>query len=220
MSLVQQGYSRDRRIVELVEQCGALSTGQVAVLLFSELPTGHRKAQERLQKLAKKRLLSRVRVATNQPYIYYTGRPLSQLEHRVALNWALIWLERTMPSWESVVDWEYEPDYGHIRPDLLWVTHNRVTDRYRAVYVELDRSDRNKWDKTSKYNQLYERETYAGAWWVERSDRFPRILVATTTEARARQIAQSTESDNKHGLRFDVRLLSDLKKEVWPWGAI
>lgn len=217
MSLVQQGYSRDKRIVELVEQCGALSTGQVAVMLFGDMRSGHRKAQQRLQKLTRRKELKRIRQADSLPYIYFTGRQLDQIDHRVALNWVLVWLIRTMPAWERVAGWEYEPDYGYIRPDLLWVAHNRVTDSYRAVYVELDRSVRNKWDKTAKYNELFERGSYAGEWWVERAKRFPRILVATTTEARASQITRSIERDNKNDLRFDVKLLSELKKEVWPW---
>lgn len=167
--------------------------------------------------LVKRKQLMRIRPAINVPYVYFVGRQMDQIDHRVALNWALIWLMKTMANWERTIDWEYEPDYRYVRPDLLWVAENTVTSRYRAVYVELDRSVRNRWDKTTKYNQLYEQETYAGAWWVEKADRFPRILIATTTEGRARQIIRSTESDNTHDLRFDVRLLSDLKKEVWPW---
>lgn len=216
MNLVQAGYSRDERIVELVEKCGALSTGQVAVWLFGDMRAGYRKAQERLQKLARKRL-ERIRSAIHLPYIYFVGRQLEQIDHRVALNWVLVWLERTKPSWERTVDWEYEPDYGYIRPDLLWVAENMVTGRYRAVYVELDRSIRNRWDKVAKYNDLFERESYAGSWWVDKAERFPRILVATTTEARVRQIQRTIERDNRHDLRFDVRLLCELKKEVWPW---
>lgn len=220
MNNVQRGYFRDRRIVELVEKCGALSTGQVAVMLFGHMRAGYRKAQERLQMLVKRKQLMRIRPAINVPYVYFVGRQMDQIDHRVALNWALIWLMKTMANWERTVDWEYEPDYGYIRPDLLWVAENMVTGRYRAVYVELDRSIRNRWDKVAKYNDLFERESYAGSWWVDKAERFPRILVATTTEARVRQIQRTIERDNRHDLRFDVRLLCELKKEVWPWAQV
>lgn len=217
MNLVQRGYSRDRQIIEMVEQCGVLSADQIAVMLFGDLRTGQRKCQQRLKRLADAKHLHRGRMAVHLSYIYSIDRPPAQAAHRLELNWALIWLMRGLQSWERMVSWEYEPDYGFVRPDLLFVAENTVTKQYRCVYVELDRSPRNRWDKTSKYNRLYAEEAYRGSWWVERASKFPGVLVVTVQESRARAIRSSVQVENEHGLRFDVRLLDNLRREVWPW---
>lgn len=213
---VSQGFSRDRRIAETIEKCGMLSTAQVAVLLFGDMKTGHRKAQERLQKLYRRKVVSRLRLSPNEPYIYYQGRQMAHVEHRVALNWALIWLLRTMKSWEKGAGWEYEVSFGYLRPDMVFATENSFTGQVQVTFVELDRSN-NRWDKTAKYNRLYDSEGYLGEWWAEKAKAFPRILVVTSSAMRERVIAESVATENKHNLRFDIMRLQTMQKEVWPW---
>jgi hypothetical protein len=218
MNNVQRGYYRDREILDYVERCGALTTDQIAALLFANLKTGLRKAQERLQKLHGRKQLLRSRLFVTNCYIYHMEKLAPHTDHTIDVNWALIWLIRRMQTWERIVEWEYEPDYGRLRPDLLFVVENTVTKKCRGMFVELDRSPRNRWDKIEKYGELFKSGAYLGAWWVERMERFPPILVATTREARARAIKSQIEQKNASGLRYTVMVLEAMKQEVCAWG--
>jgi hypothetical protein len=212
MNNVRKGYLRDNAVLDWIDRCQVLSTDQIAALEF-RFPTGRRKAQQRLRKLVATKQLHRSYVGE---YVFHIERIGQGAAHRVALNWALIWLLRQKQNWERVVSWEYEPDYGYMRPDLLLLLENTVTKKLRATYVELDRS-RNRWDKVGLYNRLYAEESYSGAWWVEDTDRFPAILAATTSEARARLIKDKVRQENIYHLRFEVRVLDQLRSEVSPW---
>jgi hypothetical protein len=213
---VQLGYSRDREILARVERHKALDTDQIASLLFREIKTGQRKAQERLQKLVKARALNRSRLSNNEPYVYFTGRQSGRQAHQVAVNWVYVWLLSTLKSWERFVAWETEQDYGTLQADGFFAVKNTTTGKHRLIFVELDRSD-NEWDKTAKYNALYKSGRYADRWWMQLTDRFPTILCVTTTANRAKMIKQSIASENTHGLRFEVKLLDQIKKEAIPW---
>lgn len=96
----------------------------------------------------------------------------------------------------------YEVDEARISHFCKWERFN-----------ELDRSN-NTWDKTRKYNLLYETEKYADSFWVEHAKVFPVILCVTEDKNRLAVIEQSVRDENTHGLRFDVRLLKDLIGEV------
>lgn len=217
MNDVQLGYSRDKQIVERVERCRALDANQIGALFFGNIKTGKRKAQERLQKLADGKQLKRTRYAINEPYVYFQNKLSGRLEHLLALNWVYVWLNATLPSWESLRKWEYEQDYEVLQADGFAAVLNTVQKRYRFMFVEIDCSD-NAWDKVAKYNQLYRSGRYGGRWWVEHTERFPTILCVTTSEARLKTIRESIAKENTHNLKFDVRLLDDLKREAVPWG--
>lgn len=49
----------------------------------------------------------------------------------------------------------------------------------------------NTFDKVEKYNQLYQSGGYSGHWWVDLTERFPPVLVATTTVQRAGAITRN-----------------------------
>lgn len=213
MNNVQKGYSRDKRILDWIEMCGSLTADQVAILECKEMKNGRRKAQERLKRLVDTRQLQRGRVAVHMPYVYYLDKLAD--EHRVGVNWVLVWFRAKLRSWEKIA-WEYEPDYGFMRPDLLVVIENTVTKRSRGIYVELDRSN-NKWDKTPKYNKLYLEEPYKEQWWVKKVAEFPSILAVSTSPARVRMIREQIAKEDACDLRFEVKLLEVLRREVCPW---
>lgn len=217
MNKVEIGCCRDNLIAETVENCRALDANQIACLLFRELPTGQNKAQQRLKKLFDAKRLKRVRYAVNAPYVYYTERLHGRLEHLIAVNWCYVWARTQKRAWERLQAFEREPDYGVLQADALIVYRNTAdATANRLYFVEVDLSD-NAWDKTVKYNQMFATKGYKGQWWTSMTKKFPTVLCVTTTAARARLIEKSIAEENTNGLRFEVRLLDDLRKEVWPW---
>ncbi len=173
---------------------------------------GLRKAQERLFKLHLGKKLLRCRLGDGS-FVYYTGRRPRLMEHLLAVNWVRIWIARSCRSWEVLHSFSYEDKYDVLRTDGFAAVKNNVTGRYRFMFLELDR-DHNPFDKVVKYCRLYEGEGYTGRWWAQLPDRFPPILVVTTSSQRAERIKGMVEAQNSAGLEFRVKLLDDIKKEV------
>jgi hypothetical protein len=217
LNAVQQGLRRDREIIDTVEQCKALDTMQIASLLFCDIKTGSRKAQERLQKLHEAKRLKRCRLSVNEPYAYYLGRQHGRIEHLIGVNWVRVWLISTLKTWERFVTFEYEQDYKTLQCDAFYAVANTMTGEHRFCFVEIDRTESNKFDKIAKYNELYHTGGYMGSWWMPMTKRFPSILIVTTSETRAKAIKQLIVKENKFGLMFTVRLLDDIKQEAIPW---
>ncbi|MEW8957832.1 MAG: replication-relaxation family protein [Moorella sp. (in: firmicutes)] len=213
MNNVQKSCYRDNRIVGLVEYCRALNTEQITALIFRDMKAGQRKAQQRLKRLYETKRLKRCRLAPDAPYCYYLDKRNGRIEHLIALNWVYTWLMVTMPSWETPLCWQYEQDYKILQTDAFFGARNHVTNKARFLFVELDR-DNNPWDKIAKYNRLYETEGYRGSWWVEYTDKFPAVLCVTESENRMARIKALIEKENVNGLRFEVKLLDSLIKEV------
>lgn len=214
MNQVRQGCDRDRRILALVEEWGCLTAEQVASLLFHGNRAG-RAARGRLLRLADLGHLSRHRPAADMGYCYFTGKRPGRMEHLVALNWARLWLTRGLPSWERVERWQYEVDMGVLVADGFAAIRNLYTKTLRGVFVELDRAaGNNRFDKVSRYCRLYQTDGYLPAWWARQVERFPQILIVGDTPARLAGALKAVDRDNKEGLRFDVRLLGQMKAEV------
>lgn len=212
MNKVQKGYNRDSNIVKEVEARGALNTEQITVMFFKGT-TALNKCQKRLKKLHDAKRLKRTRINGSGSYCYFTDKKPGRLEHLIGTNWVYIWLIKQMKSWESLWYWQYEMDYGMLRCDAFAGVKNSFTGEIKFYFIELDRSN-NTWDKTRKYNLLYETEKYADSFWVEHAKVFPVILCVTENKNRLAVIEQSVRDENTHGLRFDVRLLKDLIGEV------
>jgi hypothetical protein len=162
------------------------------------------------------KMLKRLRVGISEPYVYYEGRASGRLDHLIALNWVYTWLRTSLPSWELLERWDYEQDYGLLQCDAFAAIRNTMTKTTRYLFVELDRSE-NTWDKTVKYNKLYASGACDSSWWGKTATRFPTILCVTTSKTRAERIRQSVTEENQHGLRFEVRLLEQIRKEAYPW---
>lgn len=215
MTKVQDGACRDRRIVAAVGEWGSLSSEQVAALLFAPTHSGLVKAQQRLKRLHDAGRLSRCRPDAGMGYVYHVGKKSGQMEHRVCLNWARLWLTRRLVSWERLEKWEYEPDYGPVRPDGFAAARNTVTKGYRFMFVEMDRdAGDNAFDKVGKYTRLYATGGCRGEWWANLTDRWPATLVVTDSARRRAEIQKAVERDNVEGLRWDVRTLEDVKGEA------
>lgn len=206
----QKGSLRDRQILETVERCQVLNTEQITALIFKGISHGHKKAQARLLKLYKGKRIKRLRYTLTEPYCYYLGRKHGRLEHLLELNWVYVWLVNGLRSWERLEHFYYEYPLKILQPDALAGIKNTVTGKTKFTFVELDRSD-NDFDKVEKYNRWYESDGYTSQWWADLTDRFPDILVVTTTARRRARIQERIERENTNGLEFKALLLDEIK---------
>lgn len=208
MNKVRLGYHRDKRIVRELEEHKVLNTYQIALLIF-EGKSALRKAQQRLKKLVQDRKIKRIRLALDEPYIYYLQSATGRFKHLLAVNWVYVWVIKNLCSWQQLWCWEYEPNYKGIRPDAFYGIRNVATGEIKFYFVELDRSH-NLWDKTIKYNTFYQSGNYAELSWAKQAKVFPTILVITTDLGRLKTIQKSVEKENRHKLHFQVMLLDDV----------
>ena len=211
MNTRQKGCYRDKAILEAIETRKALDTDQVAALLFRDMKHGRRKAQERLLKLFKGGRVKRCRTALTEPYCYFTGKKNGRLEHLLALNWVYVWFMAGLKAWEQIHCFSYEANYKLLQADAFVGIKNTVTGKFKFYFVELDRSQ-NDFDKVRKYNQLYQDGGYTDRWWAGLTDRFPAVLVVTTSAKRAVGIQERVKKENPAGLEFKVMLLSEIKE--------
>jgi hypothetical protein len=214
LNCVQKGLTRDKRILEAINNMKSMDTQQVATLFFRGLTpaSAQRKAQQRLNHLYHAGLLKRSRASIHSPYVYYADKKSSQQEHLVATNWAYVWFASRLSSWETLWHWRHEYVCPSLRADAFCGIRNTVTGEVRFWFVELDRSENN-WDKAVKYNNYFEKQEYISQWWVEYAKSFPRILAVTTSPARLQTIHEAIKANNPNKLKFEVRLLEDLQKE-------
>lgn len=209
MNAVERSSRRDRLVLRYLDLLGALTTEQVRCLCFSDMATGERKAQQRLRRMYDLGLVKRARPSLDSPMVYWTvARPV-QLEHTIARNWVYCWLAKHLMWWEKVAGWYPEEDYEILRCDALAQVRNTVTGKSRFIFVEVDLSD-NRFDKVQKYTELCRRGI--DAWWAEEAEVFPEVLVVTENRKRLETIRKAVREQNPLGLRFDVRLLSEVKR--------
>lgn len=194
----QKSYYRDRQIQQVLTEWGCLDIFQIAILFFPSLNT----AQKRMNKLTAAKRVKRTRENLGQPYCYYIDRKPEQLEHRLGVNWIRLWLMKRLKSWEQIYCWNYEVNYGALRPDGLLGIKNTATGTYRFMFIEYDRGF-NKFDKVEKYERWYDSGGYTGQWWVEYVDKFPSILV----------VSEKTLSI-KSKLNFQVVHFNNIVKEM------
>lgn len=206
------GWNRDKSVLRMVEEWGVVSTHQVRLIKFGNIKTSQRKAQQRLRVLALKGSLNRWR--TEEGYLYSLEDKNALSDHLEATNWARVWFEKNLHQWEKLHCFLYEQDYGILRTDAFVAVKNTITGQFRFWFIETDLSHSNKFDKVEKYCKLFEKGGYADRWWVKLTDKFPTVLVMTTSIARKEKILQHIAEENTAGLRFDVRLLRDLREEA------
>lgn len=139
------------------------------------------------------------------------GARHGRLEHLLSLNWVYVWLSAGLKPWEQIHCFEYEVNFKILQADALCAIKNTVTGKFKFFFVELDRSS-NDFDKVLKYNELYGSEGYAGHWWAELANRFPPILIVTTSTRRAAHIRERIKKENTNGLEFRVMLIDEIKE--------
>jgi hypothetical protein len=194
----------------VIESRRALDTEQVRIIAFPHMPSGQRKAQERLLKLYRKNRIQRQ--ALGYTFAYFRGDCPGMVQHLIDLNWVRLWAERKLKLWGDLHSWEYEPDYGILRADALVALKN-ARGEFQFLFVELDRGT-NTFDKIEKYCRLYKSGGYNGRWWVSLTKRFPSIIIVAPTPGRLKNIRKLVEKQNTEGLEFKTYLLEDLKGEV------
>lgn len=188
---------------------GVLNTDQVHAL-FYDGKNGKRLAQKKLQRLYEAKQLRRVRVAINQPYVYYTGKKPGQLEHLVSLNWVYIWLKNQIKGWGELHCFNREQDYKVLRTDAFAGIKDRKNGFY-FLFIEMDIAESgNEFKKVQLYNMLYEKELYSSWWWVNMATGFPPIVVVTTGSKE--KILRRIEPENTNNLEFRVYTLDEIKK--------
>lgn len=212
MNLRLKGSMRDKAILRMVEEWGVVDTHQVRLMLFNDIQSSQRKAQDRLRKLTLKGSLNRWRA--EEGYLYSLGEKTALCEHMEGTNWVRVWFNHNLKSWEKLHCFLYEQDYGILRTDAFVAIKNTITGQFRFWFVETDLSYSNKFDKVKKYCQLFEKGGYADRWWVDLTEKFPTILVVTASIARKEKILGHIAEENTAGLNFEVRLLRDLREEV------
>jgi hypothetical protein len=151
-----------------------------------------------MEVLTEKKKVNRVRPSMYLPYHYFIGKRPAQLEHKVGINYARLFLTNSLKTWESIHSWEYEPQYYNIlRPDGFMAVKNNVTNKLNCYFIEFDRAF-DPFDKVEKYNELYKINGYKNTWWANKVDRFPAIVVISEEMERA----QKQLKDNKYNLEF------------------
>lgn len=221
--LHKKGLDRDKSILLAIEDYGVLDAEQVRLLLFNQGfkddTVARRKTQERLLALYRKKKVYRWR-GDDPMFVYSLDAKTRFSEHRVDLNWVRLWFDVTKKSWEVIHCWQYEQKYKSMRPDGLCAIKNKVTDKMRFLFLELDRSPSNAFDKVEKYCQLYDSGECETQWWATATDRFPGVFIATTSAARKEKIESLVREQNSVGIEFTVRLLDDIRGEVLRCGSV
>ena len=213
MNNLEKCCQRDRRVLTYLDALGCLDTDQVKALCFSGFDGGLRKAQQRMKRLTDLGRVNRLRPSLDAPYAYFTGERPVQIEHVIARNWVYLWLVSRCSSWEKVEGWYPEEDHGILRCDALADVRNKVTGKHRFYFVEVDRyQSGNRWDKAKKYTELCRRGIQA--LWVEQAESFPVIFCVTDHPARLEAIRKAVRDENPLGLRFEIRLLEEVRREA------
>lgn len=210
MSNHTKGYYRDSKILQAIEAHKVLDTEQIHLMFFGDLKYGKRIAQRRLLSLCNRGRLKRGRESIDRPFFYYTDRKGGQIGHKLGVNWVRVWLSVRLKSWESLVRFDYEQDYGTLRTDGFAVIRNKITTKHTFYFIEFDNaSSGNPFDKVAKYNTLFERQP--SFWWTELTDRFPAVIIVTT--GRSKAIMEKVAQENVNGLEFRIYNLDTIRGE-------
>lgn len=89
-------YQRDSRLIDVLKEWGVLDTIQIKLLLFPSI----RVTQRRLSKLVQQNKIKRSTQII--PYFYYIDIPKNPLG-RISINWARLWLDGRIKSWERTL---------------------------------------------------------------------------------------------------------------------
>ncbi|MDQ7094247.1 hypothetical protein REC12_11665 [Desulfosporosinus sp. PR] len=207
---------RDKQVIQVVSACKAMTTQQIAILLFPG-KAGLRKCQQRLKYLADHKLINFIkRPFFDMPNVYYLKKEpsLSALQHIVAVTWIYVWLSKHY----EVEHWETEVDFGILQCDALCKLKEGLW-----YFIEFDRSiSHNGFKKPMQYSELYSKEGMLGSDLLkklENPSKFPRILIITDSAKRGVKIKNSIKQDNPYGIGYgleknEIYLYDEILKEV------
>ncbi|MGD0154358.1 MAG: hypothetical protein ABSC17_11490, partial [Thermacetogeniaceae bacterium] len=121
--------------------------------------------------------------------------------------------------WQRLA-WTYEVDCGVLVADALAMVRNIIIRETAGSFVEMDMAESgNRFDKVQKYNNLYGAGRWESTWWAKELACFPRVLIITTSNRRVEMIRCQVETENCHGIRFEVKLLEEVKAECLKSGG-
>jgi hypothetical protein len=102
MNYHQQGLNRDKLLIDILRDWGALDADQI--VLAVPFPS-KRVANRRLAKLLD---LKRIKRSTyTLPYAYYIDLPTDLID-RLNRNWIRLWVIKNLHSWERLEYWDYQ----------------------------------------------------------------------------------------------------------------
>lgn len=211
MNNMQKCLNRDAAIVSLLHTHSVMCTEQIAALLFRGQRYPLVSCRRRLRSLTQHGRISRRRFAPYASNVYCVDGWPRQWEHRLGINWAYCWLRQQLKPGEALATWQTPYYSGSIRPDALWEVVSREGSQFG--FLELDRGT-NKFDKVTLYNDYYSGAEYQLETWAARAERFPQVLVVTTTPARRNRILRAVAADNARALRFETILFSTVRSSV------
>lgn len=211
----KKGSLRDSSLVGLLSSGIAFNTEQIHLLLFRD--NVERIVQRRLKKLTEERkIIRRDRLSIDEPFFYYIDRKPGQVDHVLGVSWIYTWVRMTLTNMEKLHCFEREvKEYTKIvRPDAFMGIKHLFTGNLTFFFIEFDIAESgNDFDKVIKYNTLFSTESYAHAWWVPLSKRFPAIVVVTT--GNKERIHERVKTENSNNLEFRIYTLSEIKEECF-----
>ncbi|WP_158408547.1 replication-relaxation family protein [Desulfosporosinus fructosivorans] len=145
------------------------------------------------------------RYSISEPNFYFLDkRPQSHIEHRLGVNWIVIWFEKygKRIKGDVIYQVDFEVDYKIIKPDAFLVVQARDKSLW-FFFLEFDRAESGNdfGKKVKKYNDLFE-TGMKSAWWRQHTDGFPSIYVVTTGSKE--KIKKKISENNRHGLDFQI----------------
>lgn len=215
MNTRQKGFYRDKEVLASIEEYRVLDTEQICILHFNDLKHGIVKARQRLRKLYLSKKVNRGRDDMAEPYYYYTDRKPYNTNHTVNKNWGIIYLIHKAQKWEHLEVMQSEYPVGNLQADGFLGFVNTFTDKFNFYFIESDRTDsKNKFNKVRLYNELYSSGAYLKEPWVQKTDKFPEILIITDTLGKMERIENHIKNENSEGLRFKVLTFDGIKQEL------
>jgi hypothetical protein len=196
---------RDKVVLSEIEEGRFWLREQIQELYF-KATQGPQKAQERLRKMHRDKMVKRRRVGSQGGYIYYTDKWSEKYAHWLAVNWVKVAFVSQAKSWQKVAVFNREYVYGDLRADALIAVDNTATKKRTVYFLEADNATN---PFTDKYAKLAEKLELSldPPWWY--TDGFPRVLVVTPRVDRVKEVVKDSP------VRYCVATLEEIRKDVW-----
>ncbi len=200
MKLLQFALEREFRIRQFVTFYRYVSIPMLQQELFP-FPTGRRKAQEVMKRLAERRDVKRFR--HGREYIYHLEPRTEKWSHWYALNCFHFALLSTLKTWYRVIAFKREVHHPYGRSDALYVIRSNFNDKEIRFFLELDLDSNNPFDKAGNYQMLFDDMSWQDEEWG--GGAFPFVAVVSVRPDKVKRII----AQERHGVRFVVLSLDD-----------
>jgi len=196
---------RDRDVLEEIAEGRYWLREQLQELYFRSTQ-GPQKAQERLRKLHKDKLVKRRRVGSQGGYVYYAEKWSEKYNHWLLINWVKVAFVGQAKSWQKVNVFKREYVYGDLRADALIAVDNTATKKRTVYFLEADNGTNAFTDKYSKLAEKLELSLEPPWWW---DGQMPKVLVVTTRPDKVREVVKGSP------VRYCVATLEEIRRDVW-----